>query len=349
VNLTIAITDAWNILFGSGLGFPNPNEVRVFDATGTPTTVDFFAYGANQWGTNVASGQLTNAAPGTTAWEIVTGPGPGSVYGPHVRGWFRDGSPIQKITFFAYGTLRYGVNVASGNVDGESPYSEMVTGAGEGAVFGPHVRGWNFDANTNTAIQKINFFAYSTLKYGVNVDEGDVEGDCISEILTGPGPGAIFGPTVRGWNYDGIQLTNIAKININAFATPTYGANVSAGDVDADGYSEIVAAKGPGPAHTADYAGFNFDGGTAAALPGYTLTDAYPGFLYGGRVGLGDLDGDGASDLFAGAGRDPAVGSIAKFYGYNGSALAQLTPPGQLTAWATQAYGVNVAGAKLGY
>ena len=43
--------------------------------------------------------------------EIVTGPGPGDVYGPHVRG-LNGGTPGGGSNY-AYGTLKWGVNVTS--------------------------------------------------------------------------------------------------------------------------------------------------------------------------------------------------------------------------------------------
>lgn len=344
------IGDKIDIIVGSGLGFPNPNEVMVYDATGAPTTVDFLAYGSNQWGTNVASGNIADGPSGdTTSAEILTGPGPGDVYGPHVRGWFRDGVQIAKVNLFAYGTLKYGVNVAGGNVDGDT-WDEIVSGAGPGVVFGPHVRGWNYDNNTLDAIAKISYFAYNTLRYGVNVSTGDLDQDssCADEILTGAGPGAIFGATVRGWNYDGVQLTQIAKINFNAFSV-NYGVNVAGGDVDGDFYAEIITATGPGSTLASQFSGFNFDAGSVAALGGYSnFTPPTWVSNYGGRVGLGDIDQDGGDDLLAGKGRDPVADSTLCTYTYNGAGLAA-TSTGCFQAFAGQTYGVNEAGGKLGW
>ena len=41
---------------------------------------------------------------------------------------------------------------------------------------------------------------------------------------------AVFGPTVRGWNYDGLAVTSIAKVNFAAFASTSYGVLVAGGD-----------------------------------------------------------------------------------------------------------------------
>jgi hypothetical protein len=353
LQFVLFIGEDFDILVGSGLGFSNPNEVRIFDETGTATAVDYLAYAANQWGTNVASGNVGNG-PQTdvTSAEIITGPGPGGVYGPHVRGWFRDGSQLAKINFFAYGTLRYGVNVSSGNVDGDlvDSWDEIVTGAGPGDVFGPHVRGWNYDNLSLQPINKINFFAYGTLKYGVNVAEGDVDNDafCADEMVTGAGPAQIFAAQVRGWNYDGVTLSQIAKINFNAFST-NYGVNVSAGDIDGtDWYAEIAAAQGPAPTNQPLFSGFNYDNSTVTPLPGFSAyTPASFSGNYGGRVGLGDITGDGGWDLLAGQGRDPLVDSEVCVADYTGSALNQVICFNAMPA--TQTYGINPAGGKFGY
>src|SRR4029078_9300509 len=45
-------------LTGAGLGDPNANRVRIYDPSGVLSTVDFLAYGAGHWGTNVAAGNV---------------------------------------------------------------------------------------------------------------------------------------------------------------------------------------------------------------------------------------------------------------------------------------------------
>ena len=329
-----------NYLVGEGLGQSNSNGVKVYRGNGTATAVSFLAYAAGQWGTNVAAGDVN----GGSSDEILTGPGPGPVYGPQVRGFDRTGTSMGKVNFYAYGTLKYGVNVAGGNVDGDG-YDEIVSGAGPGAVFGPHVRGWNFDGGSISSMGKINFFAYSTLKFGVNVAGGNVDGDAYGELLTGPGPGAIFGPQVRGFNYDASSVTAMAKINFNAFALSGYGVNVAGGNFDGDGFAEIATAAGPGPSHPANLAGFQYDNASISAASGFTITPYTS--LYGARVGLGDVTGNGRWELITGPGRASGAPAQVRGYAYSGSALSAVagTP---FTAF-TGTYGVNVAGADLDY
>ena len=112
-------------------------------------------------------------------------------------------------------------------------------------MFGAHVRGWNHDGSGRTVpIPGVNFFAYGTPRFGVEVGCGDIDGDGIDEILTAPGPGSEFSSHVRGWNYDGGTLTPMSNVSFFAYGSAAYGygdgAKVSAGDVDLDGVDEIL-------------------------------------------------------------------------------------------------------------
>ena len=284
-----------DVLAGLGMGVPNANRVRVYRADGTATPVDFLAYSAGGFGVNVVGAEVN----GPPRAEILTGPGPGPVFGPQVRGFDRDGNPMGKLNWYAYGTLRFGVNAGAGDTDADG-FQEILSGAGAGAVFGPHIRGWNFDGTTLSTLARINYFAYQTLKFGAKAAGSDVDGDGFGELLTSPGPGSIFGPHIRGWNVDGGPLTTIARINFTAFATTEYGADVAGGDVDIDGSAEILTGlgPGPGPGFPAQIKGFDFDGGPLAALPNFDTTLSGSSG-YGARVGSADVTGRGGRDLVA--------------------------------------------------
>ena len=326
-------------VLGQGLGSPNPNEVEIATVAGLPA-IDFFAYSSGQWGVNVAGADIELAR----YQGLLTGPGPGAVFGPHVRAFRRAGTPIARVSFYAYGTLRDGVNVASGSTDSDA-YDEIVTGAGPGGVFGPHVRGFNYDDSMLTAIAKSSFFAYGTLKYGVNVASADVDCDSYDELITGAGPGPAFASSVRGFDVDGGSVTAIGRINAMPFSYTGYGANVAAGDFDGDPYAEMAATPGPGPAHPTRFLGMNYDNASVAPIPGFDTTP-FPTF-YGGRVGAGDVERRGRDALLCGSGRDPSAAASVLAFVYSGTLVP--VPGTPFDPFPGQTYGVNVAASATGY
>ncbi|MFN7973900.1 MAG: integrin alpha [Acidobacteriota bacterium] len=328
-----------NYFSGMGRALPNGNEVRIHTLGGIQRKA-FVPYGAGQWGTLVAARDVD----GSGRDNPLTAPGPGPVYGPQVRGWREDGSAIAKINFYAYGTLRYGANVAGGSLDAD-PFSEILSGAGPGVVFGPHVRGFNYDGVTLTPLVKVSFFAYQTLAYGVNVEAGDVDGDGFEEVLTGPGPSAVFGPQVRGFDVDGGTAQSIGKINFLAFASATYGVNPGAGNVDGDAYDEVLAGRGPGASQACQATGYDYDGLQIAPLLGFDVTPIAGG--HGARVAAGDIDGDGSMELVASQGEGPASAPSLRTYRYAGGALASVAG-GDFDPFSS-AFGIDPGMGTLGY
>lgn len=330
---TIRVDGPVDFVAGRGAGYPNDNRVRILDQAGMATPVDFLAYQAGAWGTYVGLGTMV----GWYTETILTGPGPGAVLGPQARGFDAAGDAIAGINFYAYGTLRHGVHAEGVDVTGDGS-AEIVTGPGSGEVFGPHVRGFEFSGAAVGALSSLNFFAYNTLRYGAEVEGGDLDQDRFDEVLTGPGPGPPFGAVVRSWNHDGV-VVRPGGITFAAFAQPGYGANVVAAEVDGDSALELIVGNGPGPssAFRAHARGFEVASGPVAPLPGF---DVYTfGNSYGARVGGGDIGGSGRDDLVAGPGPDPSAPARVRVYDYDQS---QLTPRNMFVLAYPGAYGVDV-------
>ncbi|NQV89532.1 MAG: VCBS repeat-containing protein [Parcubacteria group bacterium] len=196
--------------------------VYIFDDDGTLHT-QFAPYTEtyNQ-GINISVGDLE----GDGTVEIVTGTENGG--GPHIRVFDSDGNLINP-GFFAYAdSFRGGVNVSIGDLNGDG-IKEIITGAGYNG--GPHVRVFKKDG---TLINP-GFFAYDTsFRGGVNVSVGDVDGDGIDEIVTGPGFGG--SPLARVYDRDGNMKSEFYVFD----TTDTDGLEVVASDLDGDGIAEII-------------------------------------------------------------------------------------------------------------
>lgn len=215
------------IIIGAGIG--GGPQVRIFDSSGNLKN-QFFAYDPKfRGGVNVAVGDID----GDGRKEIITGAGIGG--GPHIRIFNEQGE--LKGQFFAYDSkFRGGVDVAVGDINGDSR-AEIITGAGVGG--GPHVRIFNERGELQG-----QFFAYeNNFSGGVKVEVGNIYGDKTkdkNEIIVSPGAGR--SPEIKIFNSYGQEIKKILAYSENLKS----GVNLSLGDLDKDGLSEIITGAGPG-------------------------------------------------------------------------------------------------------
>ena len=173
--------------------------------------------------------------------------------------------------------------------------------------------------------------------------------DTLDELLTAP----LFSP-LPGLGLDGEAPDDDAGRSL-----------ASAGDIDADGYDDIVIG-----AYRHDVAGIGVDAGRAYVLLGQSVAPTFPaggaleladvggtinGFIIDGEAegdlagfglaGPGDLDNDGYDDLVVGAyGADPTGDASGRTYVIHGDATGSLPTAISLATIATGTGGIAVDG-----
>jgi len=163
--------------------------------------------------------------------------------------------------------------------------SEIVVGSGQGSL--PEVKIYD----QNGAIVS-SFLAYDPgFLGGVEVASGDLTRDGFPEIITGAGHGG--GPHVK--IFDG--KTGLLIRGFFAFDPGfTGGVSVATGDVNNDGYGDIIVGAGAGGGPRVCV----FDGKTGAMIRSFFAYDSK--FTGGVRVASGDTNKDSYSDIITGAG-----------------------------------------------
>jgi serralysin len=157
---------------------------------------------------------------------------------------FSGATNVELRSFLAYAGVNNEVRVASGDVNGDG-FADIITGLGAGAA--SHVK--VFDG-TNLS-ELASFFAYGGgFTGGVYVAAGDVNHDGRADIITGAGVGG--NTHVKVFNGNG--LSELASFI--AYPGVTNEVRVGSGDVDGDGFADIITGVGPvAPAHVKVFRG----------------------------------------------------------------------------------------------
>jgi hypothetical protein len=206
-------------------------RVKVVDGSTGEEIADFMVYEETfRGGVDVAVGDVNNDG----YEDVLTGTGDSG--GPRIRVLdgksIADGDdpPAVLYDFFPYEeSFRGGVFVGTGDVNGDD-FSDVIAGTGVGGG----ARVVVFDGKTGDPIQ--NFFAFdASVRTGVRVGAGDIDGDGNDDILVGSGAGG--GPQVRALSgKDGRQLASFFADDGKSRG----GVYVGAEDLDGDGTDDFL-------------------------------------------------------------------------------------------------------------
>ena len=174
-----------------------------------------------------------------------------------------------------------------------APGETLVTGTGTGAVARVKV----FDGLTG--LTRFTITPYGSFTGGVRVATADVNLDGIPDIVVGPGPGAPLPVKV----FNGVDGTPLAGAIGSFFPFGTSfqgGINVAAGDVNGDGFKDVIVA--PNAVGVVAVGGHVkvFSGATGSQLLDFTPFGA--SFAGGVRLAAADFDRDGRSEILTATG-----------------------------------------------
>jgi hypothetical protein len=192
----------------------------------------------------------------------------------------------------------------------------VLTGADAGG--GPHVRRFSaLDGSTPLTGALNSFFAFDpSFAGGVRVATGDINGDGEPDYITAKGPGTI--PEVRVFDgATGTLLWSFMPYEIEFRG----GVFVAAGDVDGDGFADVITGSGAGRSGEVKV----FSGRDGSVLRDmFVFARAFTGGI---SVAAGDVNGDGRADLVVGSG--PGMPAQVRVLNANdGSTLRAFMPYG---------------------
>ncbi|MDX2131861.1 MAG: hypothetical protein SFY69_07405 [Planctomycetota bacterium] len=236
-------------------------------------------YSGYTGGVRVAAGDVT----GDGRAEIIAAPTVASPTRP-VRVYAADTGQILANLFPFGNGFTGGVTVATGDVNGD--------GTGELVVSQLGVTG---DATTGAPVRVLHaltgavlaeFTPFPSFLGGVRVATGDVNGDGVSDIIAGGGPGG--GPRVRVFSGSGAELASFFAFD------PTFlgGVSVAAGGTQRDGVSVPAVFAVP-----------EMGGDPVVRV----FTQPFPQTIVpasqqgGATITVGDVDGDELADLISGS------------------------------------------------
>ncbi|MGL4420044.1 MAG: FG-GAP-like repeat-containing protein [Gemmataceae bacterium] len=287
---------------------PNPTAIRTVVAAGSgrgsPAQVKFVdpANGSvqGQWAPYEASfiGGVRTATADVTGdgiEDVIVGPGPGRA--PTVKIFDRvTGSVIREIAAFE-SSFTGGVYVTAADINNDGRADVIIT-PDEGG--GPRVRVLSGTDNSTLA----DFFGIDDQKFrgGARASTGDMNADGRPDVIVAAG--FMGGPRVAAFDGRSVAANRPTKLFNDFFAfeqSLRNGIFVSVGDLNGDGFGELIAGGGPGGGPRV----IAFNGRSMLNNNQERIADFFVGSTSdrgGVRLAVDDADRDGITDLVAGSG-----------------------------------------------
>ena len=261
--------------------------------------------------------------------------------------------------------MRKGTNK---DINGDG-YADLVTGAynrnsAAGAVYIFHSAGSSGVTITAAASATTTIVGSAASdQFGNSVATGDMNGDGYADVIVGArnrngtaGVAYIF----HSAGSSGVTITaagSASTIISGTAASDQFGYSVAAGDINGDGYADMIvgaytrnagAGVSQGVAYIFHSAGSSGVTITAAASATTIIAGTSASDAFGGSVATGDVNGDGYADVIVGAyGRSSAMGAAYIFHS-TGSSGVTITAAASATTIiagtsASDAFGGSVA------
>lgn len=315
-------TSVYAVSTGAGL-----NQVSVFDGNEFISQFEPFTFAESPGGARIAVADVDgDGVPDVIAG---TGPLPSGIFprfgypGPLVRIFNGTDNSLMRAFAPFESSFTGGVYVSAGDITGDGR-ADYVVSPDEGG--GPRVR--IFDGGTGMPIADFFGIDDPNFRGGVRTALGDINGDGIPDLIVAAG----FGGGPRVAIFDGASLQSVPTKLIPDFflfeAGLRNGAFVTLGDLDGDGYVDLIAGGGPGGGpRVLAISGRDLLVGQQTLLANFFAGD--PNNRGGVRVSAKDIDSDGSADVVvaSGTGASPSVTV------YLGSELQRSEMPSPLSSF----------------